>query len=143
MFLRITGKYRNTGLLILRVGLGIMLMLHGGPKIFGGPEKWAVVGEATRYVGIDSAPIFFGFMAGFAEFFGGFFISIGLYFMPALVLLILNLIVAAASHIGQGQGLMGASHAIELGIVFFSLFFTGPGRYSVDEWIYRSKRFRR
>jgi len=120
-----------------------MMMLHGGPKMFGGPDKWAVVGEATQYIGIDSAPIFFGFMAGFAEFFGGFFISIGLYFLPALVILILNLIVAAASQIGQGEGLMGASHAIELGIVFFSLFFTGPGRYSVDEWIYRSKRFRR
>ncbi|RZJ63310.1 MAG: DoxX family protein, partial [Pedobacter sp.] len=25
------GKYRNTGLLILRVGLGIMMMTHGFP----------------------------------------------------------------------------------------------------------------
>ncbi|RZK26274.1 MAG: DoxX family protein, partial [Flavobacterium sp.] len=28
---------------------------------------------------------------------------------------------------------MGASHAIELGIVFFSLIFIGPGKYSVDK----------
>lgn len=33
------GKYRNTGLLIIRIGLGVMMMLHGYPKLLGGPEN--------------------------------------------------------------------------------------------------------
>ena len=40
--------------------------------------------------------------------------------------------VAASMHLGKGEGLLAASHAIELGILFFSLLFIGPGRYSVD-----------
>ncbi|HAE66424.1 MAG TPA: DoxX family protein, partial [Sphingobacterium sp.] len=27
------GKYRDTGLLILRVGLGVMMIMHGLPKL--------------------------------------------------------------------------------------------------------------
>jgi putative oxidoreductase len=41
--------------------------------------------------------------------------------------------VAANMHLGKGEGILAASHAIELGILFFSLLFIGPGRYSVDK----------
>jgi putative oxidoreductase len=36
-------------------------------------------------------------------------------------------------HLSKGDGLSVASHAIENGIVFFSLIFIGPGRLSLDE----------
>jgi len=35
-------------------------------------------------------------------------------------------------HLQKGDPFSGYSHALELAIVFLSLFFTGPGRYSVD-----------
>jgi putative oxidoreductase len=44
--------------------------------------------------------------------------------------------VAASVHLANGEGIMGASHAIELGIVFVSLILVGPGRFSLD-----AKRF--
>jgi uncharacterized membrane protein YphA (DoxX/SURF4 family) len=47
--------------------------------------------------------------------------------------LLINLIVAAATHFGQGDGLGGAAHAIELAFVFAGLIFVGPGKYSVDK----------
>jgi putative oxidoreductase len=34
---------------------------------------------------------------------------------------------------GKGAGWKDAAHAIELGILFFSLIFIGPGKYSVDK----------
>ncbi len=40
MILRSLDKYRDVGLLILRVGIGIMFMGHGLPKLIAGPEKW-------------------------------------------------------------------------------------------------------
>ena len=30
-------RYHDLGLLVLRVGLGVMFMLHGYPKLMGGP----------------------------------------------------------------------------------------------------------
>lgn len=132
MAFHVSGKYFDLGLLILRVGIGVMMILHGAPKMFGGPEKWETIGAATQHVGIHFAPMFFGFMAALAEFFGGILLLFGLYFGAALVLLIINMAVAASYHLGSGDGLMGASHAIELGILFLSLLFIGPGLYSLD-----------
>ncbi|MFD0795573.1 DoxX family protein [Mucilaginibacter litoreus] len=126
-------NYRNTGLLIIRVGLGAMMIYHGYPKIMGGPGLWANVGSATHYIGINFLPAVWGFLAALTESLGGFLILIGLAFRPVALLMVINLIVAAASHLGEGDGLMGAAHAIELAIVFAGLIFVGPGKYSVDK----------
>lgn len=133
-------QLRNIGLLILRIGLGFMFILHGYPKLMGGPETWEEYGTAMQYVGIDVAPIFFGFLAGITEFFGGIFLIMGLFFTPTLIFLILTMLVATAQHIGTGDGFSDYSHSIELGVVFLSLLFIGAGRYSID---YRLSRRRR
>ncbi|MCX2472803.1 DoxX family protein [Pedobacter sp. MC2016-05] len=127
------GKYRNTGLLILRIGLGVMFIIHGFPKLAGGPSGWAGLGGSMKVVGIDFLPVFWGFMASVAETSGGFLLIVGLFFRPACMLLVFTMAIAALVHFGKGDGLKGASHAIELGIVFFSLVFIGPGKYSVDK----------
>ncbi|MCH7760221.1 DoxX family protein [candidate division TA06 bacterium] len=140
MILRFLNKYRDIGLLILRIGLGSMFLFHGAPKCFGGPEKWERLGTAMGNLGIHFIPVFWGFMAGFSEFFGGLCIILGLFFRPACILLLLTMTVAAVSHFSKGDGLGGASHAIEDGIVFLSLIFMGPGKYSLDEFLKRSER---
>ena len=127
------GKYRNTGLLILRLGLGVMFIVHGFPKLAGGPDGWAGLGGSMKVVGIDFLPVFWGFMAAVAETFGGFLLIVGLFYRPACMLLVFTMVIAALVHLGKGDGLKGASHAIELGIVFLSLIFIGPGKYSVDK----------
>ena len=117
-----------------------MFLFHGAPKIFGGPEKWEKLGMVMGYLGIHFIPVFWGFMAGFSEFFGGLCIILGLFFRPACSLLVLTMTVAAVRHFSIGDGLGGASHAIEDGIVFLSLIFMGPGKYSLDEFLKRSER---
>lgn len=139
---RNTGSYQDIGLLILRIGLGIMMMLHGYPKLFGGPEMWAELGTATQSVGITFAPVFFGFMASITEFFGGLFLLLGLFFRPALVLLIVVMIVAAASHLSAGDGFTDTSHSIELAIVFLSMLLIGSGKYSLDKKLNNRKHRR-
>lgn len=135
-------EYRDIGVLILRVGLGIMFILHGYPKMFGGPDTWVQVGSAVEALGINFAPMFFGFMAGVAEFFGGIFLLLGLFFTPSVVLMLCVMIVATASHLANGDPFSSYSHSIELGIVFVSLLFVGPGRYSADRKIEKKKRRR-
>jgi len=126
------GNYRNFGLLIIRVGLGIMFILHGYPKLLGGPEKWEAIGSSTKYVGVHFFPTFWGLMSGCTETFGGFLLVIGLAFRPVCLLLLVNLIVATFMLFGTGSGVEQAAHAIEDAVVFAGLIFVGPGRYSVD-----------
>jgi putative oxidoreductase len=127
------GKYRNTGLLITRIGLGIMFMMHGYPKLLGGPEQWESIGGAMKNAGIDFIPVFWGLLAAVTETFGGFLILIGLAFRPVCLLLTFTMAIAASVHLNSNEGFMSASHAIEVGFVFFGLAFIGPGTYSVDK----------
>ena len=126
----------------MRVGLGIMFILHGYPKMFGGPEMWTEVGGAMQHLGIDFAPMFFGFMAGVTEFFGGIFLILGLFFSPSVIFLFLVMIVATVKHFAVGDGFANYSHSIEMAIVFISLLFIGPGTYSLDRKL-QDKRRRR
>jgi putative oxidoreductase len=126
MILKFLGKYREFGLLLLRLGIGAMFLYHGWPKLVGGPEKWEKVGLAMQFAGVHAVPIFWGLAAALS-------LILGLFFRPACLLLTITMGVAANMHFGKGEGILAASHAIELGILFFSLLFIGPGRYSVDK----------
>lgn len=127
------GHYSGTGLLIMRIGLGAMMITHGYPKLMGGPEMWTKIGAAMGNMGVHAYPTFWGFMAAFAEGIGGLFILLGLFFRPACLLIMFTMIVAAMHHIKAGDGLAGAAHAIELAFAYFGLMFVGPGKYSVDK----------
>ena len=127
------GNYKNFGLLIIRLGLGIMFIYHGAPKLAGGPETWEKIGGAMQNVGIGFAPAFWGFMAAITEAIGGLLLIIGFAFRPVCLLLVINLIVAAIMHLAKGDGMQGAAHPIEVAITFLGLFFIGPGNYSIDK----------
>jgi putative oxidoreductase len=127
------GNYRNFGLLIIRVGLGAMFIYHGFPFLGGGIKRWEELGSATKYAGIHFWPVVWGLLAAATETFGGFLLIIGLAFRPVCLLLLINLVVAALFHFGNGQGLDGAAHAIEDAVMFAGLLFLGPGKYSMDK----------
>jgi len=126
-------NYVHIGLLIIRVGLGVMFIYHGLPKLMGGEKTWELLGGATKYVGVEFWPVMWGFLSAVVETFGGFLLVLGLVFRPVCLLLVVNLAVAVALNFGKGEGMDGAAHAIEDAVVFAGLFFTGPGRYSVDK----------
>ena len=126
-------RYRDKGLLILRVGIGISFMFHGYPKLAGGPEKWAKLGKALTNLTFDVYPTFWGFMAAISEFFGGLLLALGLFTHPACFFLLCTVIVAALMHITRGDSFGKFSHALEAAILFLSLLFIGPGKYSLDE----------
>ena len=127
------GKFRDFGLLLLRALFGLYMAFgHGLGKITGGPEQWAGLGGTMEIFGLGFAPTFWGFMAAVAEFVGALLVTVGLLTRPAALLLVLNMSVAATAHItGAIDG--GPEMALLYGIVFLSLLFIGPGKYSVDE----------
>ena len=131
--------YKNLAILILRLGIGFMFILHGWPKFIGGPEKWINLGEyGMNSIGIYFAPLFWGFMAAFTEFFGGVHLILGLFTRFFSLLLFITMLVAMMTHISNG--IMEASHAIESSIIFLSLFFMGAGKYSLDYIIFNKKK---
>jgi len=133
MILKNLDKHRELGILMLRVGIGLMFMFHGWPKISGGAETWLKLGMAMKVLGIGFMPVFWGFMSASTEFLGGLLLAIGLLTRPVAMALVFNMVVAVLLKFNTGAGLGGASQAIEVGIVFLSLVFIGPGKYSVDE----------
>ncbi len=126
-------RYTNTGLLILRLGVGAMMIVHGFPKLKSGPEGWHKLVESMGIFGIHDFPTFWGFMAAFAEGIGGLLFLVGFMFRPACLLMLMTMLVAVAHHMKGGDSLQIASHAIELGVLFIAMFLIGPGRYSIDK----------
>lgn len=126
-------QHKHVGFLILRVGIGIMFMYHGGGKLLAGPAVWAKVGAAMSFMGIGFGHTAFGLLAALSEFGGGICLILGLFFRIACFFLAFTMAVATTMHLASGDGLMVASHAIEAGILFLSLMFIGPGPWNLDE----------
>ena len=130
----------NFGLLILRIGIGIMFMMHGYPKITGGAPVWEFLGSQMSHIGIGFAPVFWGFLAAMAEFAGGFFLIIGLLTRPAAFTLFFTMLIATIMHLSMGDGIKGSAHSIELGIVFLMFIIAGAGRFSLDAVLFRKMK---
>ncbi len=141
MFWNAVAKYNDAGLLVIRLGVGLgFFHYHGWQKLIGGPEAWADRGQAISLLGIRFGYTFFGFMNAFVESIGGLLFAVGLFFRPLCVLMCFNMLVAALSHYVSGRGTPG--HAVKNAFLFAGIFFVGPGKYSVDEWIARRRRVR-
>jgi putative oxidoreductase len=127
-------KYKDIGLLIVRVGIGLsFLFLHGWGKITGGPERWIGLGKNMPGFGIDTIYMFWGFMAAITESLGALLFALGYKFRLMSALLCITMIVAVYAHLSWGDGLKGSSHALKMAFIFLGMIFVGAGKYSLDK----------
>lgn len=129
---------KDIGLLTLRVGIGIMFILHALPKLQGGPAGW----EKLALFGLPFLPegviaMLFGFTAMAAELLGGVFLAIGQFHRTACIALSSVMLVAFTTKLGNVSGISDfaktAGWPLELIIVFVALYFAGPGRYTLGK----------
>lgn len=126
-------NFRDGALLFLRVALGsFFIYAHGWPELAAGQARWKVIGAAMNHLGINFWLEFWGFVAAFSQSIGVGFLILGLFFRPSALLLVITLSVTAFSEY-HTKGHVGASHALELALVFTALIFIGPGKYSLDK----------
>ncbi len=134
MLLKFLAQYRDAGLLFLRIGLGIAFVIHGLPKLTGGPKVWKAIGGAMGQLGIDQWPEMWGFLASVTEGIGGVLLVLGAFYRPTCLLLTFTMFIATL-HLSAGKGsdFKAYAHPLELAVVFFGLAFIGPGKFSVDK----------
>lgn len=125
---------KDVGLLLLRVVIGIsMFAFHGLPKLAGGSQAWAKLGQSMQLIGIHFLPTVWGFSAALVESVGALLFIIGFQTRINSVLLAFTMLMATIMHMAAGDGWSRSSHAIELMAVFVAYAFIGAGRYSVDK----------
>ena len=131
------GKYRDYVPLLLRLMLGFTLLFaHGLPKLLA-PNRWESTGRAMEGLGIDFAPVFFGFMAAFTEVLAGLLFWLGLAVRPAAVVMIWVMFVAVARDVAgvwPNLGDLGGSnaHPMDFAAAALALLILGAGAYSLD-----------
>ena len=122
-------KYRDCGLVIIRVGIGIAFIFHGWPKISGGPAFWKGLGTVMPV----PPAVVWGFLGAIIEFGGGILLVLGALTRVAALLLFLQMCVALfLVHLKHGDTFGTYSHALEDAFVFLGLVFLGPGKFSID-----------
>ncbi len=127
---------KDLGLLLMRVGIGLIFIRHGLPKIMAGKEDWLWLGGAMKNFGITFAPLFWGFLAACAESLGGIFLTIGFCTRAAVFFMACVMLVATVMHINKGDSWGHTSYPLSLLIVFLSIFISGAGRYSLDAFLW-------
>ena len=125
-------KYADFGMLLLRVSVGVLFILYIAPALMGGPSAWAHFGAGARNWGIHSHFQLWGFLVALLGCIGGVLVIFGLFFRPA-VLVLLVLAIGHAIGVKHGSGFRTALPSIEMCFVLAGILFVGPGKYSVDK----------
>lgn len=123
----------NFGLLVMRVGLGLIMLTHGIPMILGGTSALINIGSTMSLIGINFFPLFWGLIAALSYIAGGLFYILGFWVRPVSFILFFDMLMAVLFHISKADKFSIIAHPIALGIVFFSLIFIGAGKYSIDK----------
>lgn len=124
-------KYKDEGLLILRILMGITLMYHGLIKFQGGEEKLIATGSALRFFGITGGYLALGAFAAFVELVGGFLTALGLFTRPSAFFMVGTLFVATVM-VMITKGFDPAGHAMDDMFAYIGILIAGPGKYSLD-----------
>jgi putative oxidoreductase len=135
-FFKVTAlpPYVDMAIFILRVGTAFLMIPHGFQKF-----QKIIHGEFgfSDPIGIGEFPSLI--LTVFAELICSILVLLGLFTRPALFFLIFTMtVVAFVIKLGQGLGEM--EKALLYLFPFISLYILGPGRYSLDYYIFGKKR---
>ena len=128
-YLRGPGLLASTGLLLLRLSIGLLMIHHGQEKL-ADPQQFASTYVASLHLPF---PLFFAYVAGFSELIGSWLVILGLVTPLGALALASTMGVAALQHILTGGFNI---YVLELVVLYLggslAILFNGPGRFSFD-----------
>jgi putative oxidoreductase len=132
-------RHPDLGLLIIRVGVGVILAIAGYNKFVAGEPALHAVGANIKYIGLDVgtqnvSTMFFGILAAATELVGGLCLASGFMYRTSAGLLIITMLVATLMVMETSSGdLTKFGYPLIMGLVLIGLLFTGPGKFSIQK----------
>ncbi len=119
----------SIGLLILRVGVALLMMTHGFAKL----SNFSAMSAMFDPIGLGGA--FSLSLVIFAEVLCSIALLVGLFTRAAMIPLIINFLVAV--FVAHGSDPLAVKEpAIFYLVTYIAILFTGPGKYSIDWYIW-------
>lgn len=127
----------DLGILVLRLGVGVMFAAHGLQKAFGFFGGPGINGFSKMLAGLGFAPaVFWALLAAYVELLGGAFLVLGVFTRASAGLLFILMATAAVKvHLGKGFFLSngGFEYVFVIAASCLALILLGPGKYSIFE----------
>jgi putative oxidoreductase len=126
----------DAGLLVLRIGVGIVFAVHGAQKVFG---WWNGPGVAGWHAAMERMgfrpPLFFAWLSALGELVGGALLALGLLSpLAATILIAQSVVIIGAAH--WQHGFFNKDSGYEFPFVLAAgataVLLTGPGGWSID-----------
>lgn len=123
------------GILIVRIFTGIMILPHG-QELFDANSMKETLGFLNEIKFPLATPL--GYLAKICEFFGGILIMLGLFTRIMTIPLIITM--GVIIKIMGGGNIFNDTSATLFLLLFLSIFFTGPGKWSLDYLFFDRKK---
>jgi len=125
----------DLGILVLRLGLGIMFTGHGAQKAFGLFSGPGIAGFSKMLSGLGFAPaVFWAYLAAYVELIAGAFLIFGICVRSSAILLLILISVAAIKvHLAKGFFLSagGFEYTFIIAAICIALIFLGAGKFAI------------
>ena len=126
-------KYRETGLLLFRASIGLIIIMLIAPVLWSGQGSWERFGSAMRHLDFHSHYTFWGFLGALLGCAGAVLMVLGLFFRVGVLLTLIVTIVDLVAIWETRGDFHSRLPALEMAIRLLCLLFIGPGKYSVDK----------
>jgi putative oxidoreductase len=130
MFFNSQERKINFGLLVMRVGLAIILLIHSMPGLVGGVTHWKRIGTGLSFINIGLPPEAIGLVVMLLESLGALSLLFGYLFRPFSIVLAILYCLYFFNYYNIGYRTL-MLYSLSLASVFLGFTNTGPGRYAI------------
>jgi putative oxidoreductase len=128
--------WQEAGLTFIRILVGAFMIYHGSEvfskELMDGYVKWLTDIKFP-------SPVLLSYLGKGIEFAAGIFFTVGLFTRLAIIPLIITMLIIAFG-MGKGKIFYEDQHPFNFVLLFLVTFFAGPGKFSLDYYLFGKKK---